>query len=76
MKPYKKKLLTTVNLNNVLNKLTSSLKILYSHYLFVLKDVVVTNLIQMYFCNWLFKQQYFLAIAYNMKGYDGVFIMN
>ena len=28
------------------------------------------------FCYWLFKQKYFIALAHNMKGYDGVFIMN
>lgn len=28
------------------------------------------------FCDWLFNQRHFVAIAHNMKGYDGVFIMN
>jgi len=28
------------------------------------------------FCYWLFQQKNFTAIAHNMKGYDGVFIMN
>ena len=28
------------------------------------------------FCKWLFNQKNFIAIAHNLKGYDGVFIMN
>ena len=28
------------------------------------------------FCNWLFKQKYYVAIAHNLKGYGGVFVMN
>ena len=28
------------------------------------------------FCNWLFKQRDYLAIAHNFKGYDGIFVMN
>ena len=28
------------------------------------------------FCNWLFKQSGFLAVAHNFKGYDGIFVMN
>ena len=28
------------------------------------------------FCNWLFRQKNWIAIAHNMKGYDGVFLMN
>ena len=28
------------------------------------------------FCNWLFKQKNYVAIAHNLKGYDGVFVMN
>ena len=27
------------------------------------------------FCSWLFKQKYYIAIAHNLKGYDGAFIM-
>ena len=28
------------------------------------------------FCQWLFKQKHFIAIAHNFKGYDGMFVMN
>jgi hypothetical protein len=28
------------------------------------------------FCNWLFDQSYCIAIAHNLKGYDGVFVLN
>lgn len=28
------------------------------------------------FCEWLFKQENYIAIAHNLKGYDGVFIVN
>ena len=27
------------------------------------------------FCHWLFTNEYYTAIAHNLKGYDGVFIM-
>ena len=27
------------------------------------------------FCNWLLQQDYYICIAHNLKGYDGVFIM-
>ena len=28
------------------------------------------------FCNWLFKQRNYIAMAHNLKGYDGIFVMN
>ncbi|CAF0902143.1 unnamed protein product [Brachionus calyciflorus] len=28
------------------------------------------------FCEWLFKQENYIAVAHNLKGYDGVFILN
>jgi hypothetical protein len=28
------------------------------------------------FCDWLFEQEYFIAMAHNFKGYDSVFVMN
>jgi hypothetical protein len=28
------------------------------------------------FCRWLLKQEHFICLAHNMKGYDGIFIMN
>ena len=28
------------------------------------------------FCNWLFNQKNYIALAHNLKGYDGIFVMN
>ena len=28
------------------------------------------------FCNWLFNQKNYIAMAHNLKGYDGIFVMN
>lgn len=28
------------------------------------------------FCSWLFDQEHYIAIAHNLKGYDGIFLMN
>ena len=34
------------------------------------------NSVQDMFCNWLFQNKNYIAIAHNLKGYDGIFIMN
>ena len=34
------------------------------------------NSIQDTFCNWLFQNKNCIAVAHNLKGYDGIFIMN